>query len=57
MVSFNLALAIPTLVAVASAAKTTGPFSLYAYGPGIGGLPLFSTGGRLNFMQVIKMRS
>ncbi|CAJ0555432.1 Ff.00g054970.m01.CDS01 [Fusarium sp. VM40] len=44
MVSFNLALAIPTLVAVASAAKTTGPFSLYAYGPGIGGLPLFSTG-------------
>ncbi|KAI6756008.1 hypothetical protein HG530_011744 [Fusarium avenaceum] len=33
MVSFNLALAIPALAAVASAAKTTGPFSLYAYGP------------------------
>ncbi|WZH42214.1 hypothetical protein QYS62_003204 [Fusarium acuminatum] len=44
MVSYNLALAIPTLVAVASAAKNTGPFPLFAYGPGIGGLPLFSTG-------------
>lgn len=57
MVSFNLALAIPTLVAVSSAAKNAGPFSLYAYGPGIGGLPLFSTGGRLDAIQVIKIRS
>jgi hypothetical protein len=54
MVSYNLALAIPTLVAVASAAKNTGPFPLFAYGPGIGGLPLFSTGGMFDLKQVIK---
>ena len=37
--------AMSTVVAVAAAAASdSGPFSLYAYGPGIGGLPMFSSG-------------
>jgi hypothetical protein len=49
-------LALSSLVAFASAAKETGPFSLFAYGPGIGGLPLFSTGGMFSLKeQAVKM--
>jgi hypothetical protein len=35
------------LATAATAASNTGPFSLYAYGPGVGGLPIFSSGGML----------
>jgi hypothetical protein len=54
MVSYNLTVAISTLVALASAAKNTGPFPLFAYGRGIGGLPVFSSGGMFDIKQVIK---
>jgi hypothetical protein len=57
MVSCGFTLAISTLVAFTSAAKNPGPFSLFAYGPGIGGLPLFSSGGKFNLKQNIKTRS
>ncbi|KAH7259249.1 uncharacterized protein BKA55DRAFT_724190 [Fusarium redolens] len=43
------------LATAATAASNTGPFSLYAYGPGVGGLPIFSSGDEVfvgNFSQV-----
>ncbi|KAM0339006.1 hypothetical protein ACHAPU_011107 [Fusarium lateritium] len=48
--------AVPlALAALASAANDPGPFSIFAYGPGIGGLPLFFSGGDVfagNFSRV-----
>ncbi|KAF4957862.1 hypothetical protein FSARC_11158 [Fusarium sarcochroum] len=47
--------AVSTLVACAAAASDSEPFSIYAYGPGMGGLPIFSAGGDIfvgNFSRV-----
>ncbi|KAL4728695.1 hypothetical protein ACLX1H_003094 [Fusarium chlamydosporum] len=35
---------LPALAVHAAAAGNSGRFSIYAYGPGVGGLPLFSSG-------------
>ncbi|RGP77973.1 hypothetical protein FLONG3_3930 [Fusarium longipes] len=35
---------LPALASHVAAASNEGPFSIYAYGPGFGGLPLFSSG-------------
>ncbi|KAM5386094.1 hypothetical protein ACJA88_002244 [Fusarium oxysporum] len=43
------------LATAATAASNTGPFSLYAYGTGVGGLPIFSSGDEVfvgNFSKV-----
>ncbi|KAF4500207.1 hypothetical protein FAGAP_3597 [Fusarium agapanthi] len=43
------------LATAATAASNTGPFSLYAYGTGVGGLPIFSSGSEVfvgNFSKV-----
>ncbi|KLO82492.1 uncharacterized protein FFB20_04163 [Fusarium fujikuroi] len=43
------------LVTAATAASNNGPFSLYAYGTGVGGLPIFSSGDEIfvgNFSKV-----
>ncbi|KAI1047157.1 hypothetical protein LB505_010081 [Fusarium chuoi] len=43
------------LATAATAASNTGPFSLYAYGTGVGGLPIFSSGDEIfvgNFSKV-----
>ncbi|KAG5765606.1 hypothetical protein H9Q69_011182 [Fusarium xylarioides] len=44
-----------TAATAATAASNTGPFSLYAYGTGVGGLPIFSSGDEVfvgNFSKV-----
>ncbi|KAF4438541.1 hypothetical protein FACUT_4816 [Fusarium acutatum] len=43
------------LATAATAASNTGPFSLYAYGTGVGGLPIFSSGEEVfvgNFSKI-----
>ncbi|KAF5711740.1 hypothetical protein FGLOB1_4842 [Fusarium globosum] len=43
------------LVTAATAASNNGPFSLFAYGTGVGGLPIFSSGDEIfvgNFSKV-----
>lgn len=37
--------ALPAFATYVAAADNTKPFSLYAYGPDVGGLSLFSSGG------------
>ena len=47
MRNFNfIALSLVTLAAQTQAADDSVPFSLYAYGEGIGGLPVFSSGSQ-----------
>lgn len=41
--------AFPTFATYVAAIDSTEPFSLYAYGPGVGGLSLFSAGGTAHF--------
>ena len=43
--------AIPTFATYVAATDSLGPFSLYAYGPGVGGMSLFSTGGTAYFVS------
>lgn len=43
--------ALPTFATYVAAANNPGPFSLYAYGPDVGGLSLFSAGGTAHFVS------
>jgi hypothetical protein len=42
--------ALPTFATYVAAADNPGPFSLYAYGPDVGGMSLFSAGGTAHFL-------
>ena len=43
--------AFPAFATYVAAADNSGPFSLYAYGPDVGGMSLFTAGGTAHFVS------